>query len=184
MNREPEVTTPETILRRSGYQSMEPVRRPSYWGVDLDPARRPGVPGHREPRPMANTRFPPEPQRGMPAAPMHGRTNKTMPPVFGTAVPLRGLSGAIRKYAYSMPDHDPSHWLLKLLGDRVDSWEYHAKKYLPLGLAVAGLGFILSSRASESRGLGRRKPRSLPVTRWGGEARRREWSRREWAPSH
>ena len=85
MNRTPEVTTPEVIQRRSGYQSMQPVRRPEYWGVDLDPARRPGVPMERTtPEPMLNTRFPLERQPGKPAVPMHGRSNKTMPPVFGT----------------------------------------------------------------------------------------------------
>jgi len=183
MNHTPEVTTPEVIQRRSGYQSMQPVRRPEYWGVDLDPARRPGVPMERtNPEPMLNTRFPPERQPGTPAVPMHGRSNKTMPPVFGTSVPLRGLSGAIRRLAYSYPDHYPKHWLLKLLGDRVDSWEYHAKKYLPFALPLAGLAYIVSSRTSESRSRGgRRLPVSLPVTRRHVEARRgparREWER-------
>jgi hypothetical protein len=184
MNREPEVTTAETIQRRSGYQSMQPVRRPEYWGVDLDLARRPGVPGHRDPEPMLNARFPPEPQHGESAALMHGRPNKTMPPVFSTAVPPRGLSGAIRRLAYSRPDHYPSHWLLKLLGDRVDSWEYRARKFLPLALPLAGLAFLFSSGKSEARRLvGRRRPVSIPITRGGVEFRRREWGPREWAPS-
>jgi hypothetical protein len=148
---EPEVTTVEKVYEREGYQSLEPVRRPSYWGVDLDPARRPGVPMEKSPpTPFPNTRYPPEQQLGTPASPMHGRPNKTMPPVFGTAVPLRGLSGVIRRAAYRLPDHKPTHWMLKLLGDRVDSWTYHLKKYslVLVPLAAAGLFFRGSRKAA------------------------------------
>jgi len=142
MNPTPELATPEEIQEHSGYKSMQPVKRPDYWGVDLDMSRRPGVPMMREPQPFPNTRYPPERQPGMPASPMHGRTNKQMPPVFGTSTPLRGLSGAIRKLAYSYPDHYPRHWLLKMLGDRVDSWEYRARKALPVVVPFAVLGFL------------------------------------------
>ena len=61
-----------------------------------------GVPHEaRDPKPFPNTIFPPERQPGEPAAPMHGRPNKRMPPVFGTSTPLRGLSGAVRRMAYT-----------------------------------------------------------------------------------
>jgi hypothetical protein len=142
MQSTPELSTPETIQKRSGYQSMQPVKRPEYWGVDLDPSRRPGVPMERDPRPWPNTRFPPERQPGVSAVPMHGRPNKQMPPVFGTATPLKGVSGAVRKLAYSYPDHYPSHWLLMMLGDRVDSWGTRARRALPVVLPFAVLGFL------------------------------------------
>jgi hypothetical protein len=142
MNPTPELTTPERVQKHSGYQSLQPVTRPAYWGVDLDPSRRPGVPMMREPQPWPNTRFPPEQQPGKPAAPMHGRPNKPMPAVFGTATPLHGLSGVVRKFAYRLPDHYPSHWLLKMLGDRVDSWSYRARRALPVVAPLAVLGFI------------------------------------------
>jgi hypothetical protein len=144
MNPTPELATPEEIQQHSGYKSMQPVKRPDYWGVDLDMSRRPGVPMMREPQPFPNTRYPPEQQPGMPASPMHGRTNKRMPPVFGTSTPLRGLSGAIRKLAYSYPDHYPRHWLLKMLGDRVDSMEYRVRKALPVVVPLAVVGFLTS----------------------------------------
>jgi hypothetical protein len=66
-----------------------------------------------------------------------------MPPVFGTAVPLRGLSGAIRKLAYRNPDHYPRHWLLMMLGDRVDSWSHRARRYLPVALPLAAAAFVV-----------------------------------------
>lgn len=148
MNDLPELTTAETIQRRSAYQAMQEVTRPPYWGVDRDPARRPGVPMMRaNPRPLPNTHFPPEPQEGEPTSPRHGRPNKPMPPVFGTAVPLRGLSGVIRRLAYRYPDHHPRHWLLKFLGDRVDSWGHRARRYMPVALPlVAAMAISRTSR--------------------------------------
>jgi hypothetical protein len=139
----PHATTAERVQERSGYQSIEPPLRPSYAGVDLDPARRPGVPRMRIPQPWPNTRFPPEPQPGEPSVPKHGRPNKPMPPVFGTAVPLHGVSGAIRKLAYQYPDHYPSHWFLLMLGDRVDSWSTRVRRLLPVAVPLAALGMIV-----------------------------------------
>lgn len=150
-----EITTLESIERRSAYQAMEPVVHPPYWGVDRDHARRPGVPMMREPQEWPNSQFPPERQAGTPTSPRHGRSNKLMPPVFGTAVPLRGLSGLIRRQAYRYPDHKPRHWFLKIFADRVDSWEHRTKKYLPVilpavGLLVARQAGVFGKRASRS----------------------------------
>src|ERR1700704_960158 len=140
---EPTQQTPDQVQQKSGYQAIQEPRKPPYAGVDLDPARRPGVPRMRkDPRPWPNTLYPPERQPGEPAVPKHGRPNKPMPPVFGTAVPLHGLSGAIRKLAYRYPDHYPRHWLLKMLGDRVDSWEHRARRIMPVALPLVALGVV------------------------------------------
>ena len=40
--------------------------------------------------------------------------------VFGTAVPPRGLSGAIRRMAFKRSENEYSHWLPLILADRVD----------------------------------------------------------------
>ena len=143
MDSTPEVTTAERVQERSGYQAVQPPRRPPYADVDLDPARRPGVPRMRKPTPWPNTRFPPERQAGEPAVPKHGRPNKPFPPVFGTSVPPQGLSGAIRTLAYQLPDHYPSHWFLLMLGDRVDSWSHRARRLLPLALPIAAVGILV-----------------------------------------
>jgi hypothetical protein len=144
----PVVTTPDVVRRRAGYQALQPVTRPPHWGVDRDRARRPGVPMHRaNPEPFPNSRFPPEAQRGKPASPRHGRPNKPLPPVFGTTVPLHGLSGLVRRLAYRLPDHAPSHWVLKMLGDRVDSWTHRARKLLPIAVPIAAAAFLLRRRA-------------------------------------
>lgn len=144
MKMTPEVTTRERIYEHEGYQALQPVQRPPYWGVDLDPSRRPGQPREKSPpAPFPNTRYPPEQQQGEPSVPMHGRPNKKRVPVFGTAVPLKGLSGVVRRMAYQLPDHSPNHWLLKLLGDRIDSLEHRVKKYSPFILPFTAAAVIV-----------------------------------------
>ncbi|RKG82685.1 hypothetical protein D7W79_01990 [Corallococcus exercitus] len=147
---QPKLATQQEVERHSAYQAMQRSERPSYWGVDLDPARRPGVPMMKEPRPMPNARFPPEPQQGPSAVPMHGRPNKQMPPVFGTATPLHGVSGLIRRAAYRKPDHYPSHWLLKMFADRVDSWGYHTGKVLKVVGPVAVVALLVGMARERS----------------------------------
>lgn len=148
---EPALVDLDTVLRQSGYQSLQPVMRPVYWGVDLDRRRRPGVPMMREPRPWPNSRFPVERQPGEPASPMHGRTNKTMPPVFGTAVPLKGLSGVIRRAAYRIPDHYTSHWMLMMVGDRVEAMGHRARRVLPVLLPLAAVATLAYRQARRRR---------------------------------
>lgn len=144
---EPVVTTPEVVQRQSGFQAVQPPRRPPHWGVDLDPSRRPGVPMQRQPQPWPNTRFPPEPQHGKPASPLHGRPNKKMPPVFGTAEQPHGLSGMVRRWAYRYPDHTPRHWVLLLLGDRVESWTRRLRRVAPFALAIGAVYWLRRQRA-------------------------------------
>ena len=117
--------------------------------VDLAPARRPGVPKERSPEPWPNTRFPPARMQGRPSAPTHGRSGKPAPPVFATAVPLHGLSGAIRRLAYRYPDHHLRHWSLLLLGDRVDAWGTRSWRFLRV--AVPGVAVLLAARAVLAR---------------------------------
>lgn len=143
----PVVTTKEELLKRSAYQSLEPVRRPEWWGVDADPARRPGVPMMREPRPFPHARAP-EPMQGDSSVPRHGRPNKSMPPVFSTAMPLHGLSGVVRRAAYRLPDHKPGHWLLMLAGDRVENAGHRATKWLPIAVPVVLLA-VAARRLTE-----------------------------------
>lgn len=121
-------------------------------GMDLDPSRRPGVPRMHAPRPLPNTLFPPEPQRSDVTVFMHGRPHKTFPPVYGTAVPPRGISGRVRKAAYRHPDHAMRHWTLLLLADRVDLWEHRTRRLLRVvAPAVALVGLGLAFRAFQRR---------------------------------
>lgn len=109
--------------------------------VDLDPKNRPGVPMEYEPHPApgAHEDIPQQQSPGVKVF-RHGRP-KTMTRVFGTAQPPHGLSGRIRAFAFSYPDHSKLHWLPLFLADRVDVLETHGLRLLPLSLAAVG-GFL------------------------------------------
>jgi len=91
------------------------------WGVDLDPNDRPSVPKEKMEETGAHWDFP---ERQPERRPREKSTeHKMLTPVFGTAQPLRGISGAIRRYAYTFSEGRTAHWLLLLAGDRVDVLE-------------------------------------------------------------
>jgi hypothetical protein len=51
-------------------------------------------------------------------------------PVFGTSVPLKGLSGVVRRYAYQrFSEGRAAHWLLLIAADRVDAVESHLASF-------------------------------------------------------
>jgi hypothetical protein len=95
------------------------------WGADLDPADRPTSPKLQYPADTGAHWDFPERQPGG-----EGRERSIehafVTPVFGTAQPLHGLSGAIRRLAYRrFSEGRLAHWLLLIAGDRVDAWEGH-----------------------------------------------------------
>jgi hypothetical protein len=57
--------------------------------------------------------------------------HKFLTPVFGTSCPPRGVSGAIRKFAYKKySEGRAAHWLLLMAADRVDAGENHLRSFL------------------------------------------------------
>jgi len=98
------------------------------WGADLDPANRPSYPKERF-DPAASGAHWDLPQR-QPGSETreHSTEHGMVPPVFGTAQPLHGLSGAIRRFAYArFSEGRLSRWLLLILGDRVESVGAHVR---------------------------------------------------------
>ncbi|MCD4525458.1 hypothetical protein [Nocardioides sp. cx-173] len=103
-------------------ESVDSLRqRIPGWGADLDPADRPSYPRERlDLRPEGAVWDLPEPQ------PHDGYRERSiehadLTPVFGTAQPLHGVSGAIRRLAYERySEGRAAHWLLLIAGDRVD----------------------------------------------------------------
>lgn len=91
-------------------------------GVDRDSSSRPGVPMQMEPKPVGGVH--------------------ELPPTRGTAQPLSGFSGVIRRVAYGIPEHKARHWMLLLLADRVDAFEHGSWRarvvMAALGLGIAG----------------------------------------------
>jgi hypothetical protein len=100
------------------------------WGADLDPADRPAVPRLRyDPAASgAHWEFPERQPERWPRE--RSIEHAGLPPVFGTSCPPKGLSGALRKYAYrTYSEARAAHWLLLIAADRVDAWESHLASF-------------------------------------------------------
>ena len=106
---------------RTAPSSDELRQRIPGWGVDLDPANRPSYPKEV----FDETRAPWESPERQLATGVREKSNdhRFLTPVFGTAQPLKGLSGVIRRYAYTFNEGRLAHWLLLVAGDRVDVFE-------------------------------------------------------------
>jgi len=103
------------------------------WGVDLDPADRPSHPKlqYAPESTGAHWRFPAR----QPGADGRERSieHAFITPVFGTAQPLHGPSGHIRRLAYRRySEARLRHWLLLIAGDRVDAWGSHLRSFATL----------------------------------------------------
>ena len=103
------------------------------WGVDLDPADRPSVPREQyDPgRTGAHWDFPERQQEKWPRE--RSIEHAFLTPVFGTSCPPKGLSGAMRKYAYRrFSEGRAAHWLILIAADRVDSLESNLRSFATL----------------------------------------------------
>jgi hypothetical protein len=123
---------PSAYLRdkRTPPPSREELRtRIPGWGADLDPADRPSSPKLQYPADTgAHWEFP-DRQPGS-AGREHSIEHAFVTPVFGTAQPLHGVSGAIRRLAYArFSEGRLAHWLLLIAGDRVDAWGSHLRSF-------------------------------------------------------
>lgn len=84
---------------------------------------------------------------------LHRPELRKLTPVFGTAQPPAGLSGAIRKVAYAIPESLVRHWMLLMLADRVDSLEHRLEKPSTWGMIAGGAGGYLLARGYRRRHL-------------------------------
>jgi len=97
------------------------------WGADLDPADRPSYPRERTDLFTGAHWDVPEDQ---PELQPRERSieHLRLTPVFGTVAPLHGLSGAVKRLAYArFSEARAAHWLLLVLGDRIDAAGSHAR---------------------------------------------------------
>jgi hypothetical protein len=99
------------------------------WGADLDPGDRPSYP--REVPGLetgAHWDLPEQQEEHRPRE--RSIEHARLTPVFGTSVPLKGLSGVIRRYAYlRFSEGRAAHWLLLIAADRVDAVEGHLASF-------------------------------------------------------
>ena len=101
------------------------------WGADLDPKDRPAFPKFDTSPTGAHWDFPERQVEKWPRE--RSIEHAFLTPVFGTSSPPRGLSGAIRKYAYRrFSEGRAAHWLLLIGADRVDAFESHLASFATL----------------------------------------------------
>jgi hypothetical protein len=101
------------------------------WGADLDPADRHAVSRERfDPAASgAHWDFPDRQEERWPRE--RSIEHGTLPPVFGTTCPPKGLSGLIRRYSYRRySEARAAHWLLLIAADRVDAIEAHLHSFV------------------------------------------------------
>jgi hypothetical protein len=128
---DPDVPSAYVRDKRAPRETPEQLRaRIPGWGADLDPADRPSHP---------KLRYAPEttgahwdfPERQPEKEPRERSIEHAfVTPVFGTAQPLRGLSGVVRRFAYRrFSEGRLAHWLLLIVGDRIDAWGSHLRSF-------------------------------------------------------
>jgi hypothetical protein len=91
------------------------------WGIDADPENEPTYPMKKytgDDHKRINWERPPLQPATVEI--LHSNERPNLTAVFGTASPPKGLSGAIRRYAFKYSESSYGHWLPLLLADRVN----------------------------------------------------------------
>jgi hypothetical protein len=116
------LTSPYSGRKPALPESVESLReRIPGWGVDLDPADRPSYPRETLEARLEGARWELPEQQPHEGYRERSIEHADLTPVFGTAQPLHGLSGAVRRLAYDRySEARLAHWLLLVAGDRVD----------------------------------------------------------------
>jgi hypothetical protein len=133
-------------------------------GVDIPRSRRPGSPMESTPHRAAGAHWEVIPRQAETAEILRRSDLRQLTPVFGSAQPPHGLSGALRRYAYSIPDHKPRHWAILLFADRVDVTESAIADLFRARPVAATTGVALLAGAALALWLGAsrsRQPRLL-----------------------
>lgn len=122
------------------------------WGADLPRANRPAVPMERTPPRLDVPWEDPPPQQPMTVEVLRSLERPAHSRTFGTRLPPRGLSGAMRRAAFRRSENDLRHWMMLLAADRVDVVEGMARdlrrspvKLVVVGAAAAALVWWLAS---------------------------------------
>ena len=147
----PDADIPSAYVRdkRAPRETPEQLRaRIPGWGADLDPADRPSYPKLRYAPDATGAHWDfPERQPGG-----EGRERSIehafVTPVFCTAQPLSGVSGAVRRLAYRrFSEGRLAHWALLIAGDRVEAWGSHLRSFATVRPDVPATGVRIVRQA-------------------------------------
>ena len=114
------------------------------WGSDLPRENRPAVPIERTPPRLDVPWSEPPPQQPLTVEILRSVERPNYSRTFGTRLPPRGLSGALRRSAFHYSENDLRHWLTLVAADRVNVVEGLCEdaKRSPLKAAAVGAGIV------------------------------------------
>lgn len=92
------------------------------WAIDADPKNDPTYPMRKRSE-RVDQHWDRPPQQPGHEDILHSNERPDVTRVFGTASPVRGLSGSIRRCAFNYSEGRFAHWMLLLLADRVNMVE-------------------------------------------------------------
>ena len=108
---------PQLRMQRPTREQLSHIKG---WGADLDRANRPGVPMERTPPRFIPADIPEPVPQAQKVEVLVSTERPGITQVFGTVQPPSGLSGMLRRAAFTMTENDIRHWLLLLAADRVN----------------------------------------------------------------
>jgi hypothetical protein len=139
---DPDIPSAYVRDKRAPRETPQQLRaRIPGWGADLDPADRPSHPKlqYAPDTTGAHWEFPERQPQRQPRE--RSIEHAFVTPVFGTAQPLRGLSGVVRRFAYDrFSEGRLAHWLLLVVGDRIDAYGSHLRSFATLRPDVPATG--------------------------------------------
>jgi len=114
------------------------------WGIDADPSNDPTYPYKtRTNEEQLGVSWQRPVQQQPEIEVLHSNERPDLTAVFGTAPPPSGISGMLRRYAFTYSESDYRHWLPLVLADRIGVYEGIAadlgRGYIPNILAERGL---------------------------------------------
>src|SRR5690554_1457650 len=91
------------------------------WGIDADPKNEPTYPMKNytgDDHKRLDYQRPPQQEKTIEV--LHSNERPGLSAVFGTSVPLSGLSGNLRRKAFEYSEGHFGHWFILLLADRIN----------------------------------------------------------------
>ncbi|HEX2969301.1 MAG TPA: hypothetical protein VHO46_09355 [Bacteroidales bacterium] len=104
--------------------ATEKKNRIKGWGIDADPRNEPTYPMKNytgDDHNRLNYQKPKQQPKTIEV--LHSNERPGITSVFGTSVPLSGLSGFIRRLAFRYSESSFGHWIPLIFADRINIWE-------------------------------------------------------------
>ena len=93
------------------------------WGVDADPDNDPTYPYRERDKDDHSGTWARPPRQAVDVEVLQSIEHKQRPAVVGTSTPPSGLSGVLRRLAYTRSESNLLHWMLLLGADRINMVE-------------------------------------------------------------